>query len=140
MVSRLIDRSIRPIFPNGFYNEVNVVCTVLSYDPECNPDIVALIGSSAALAISKAPIQTIIAGCRVGFINNEFVLNPSNLQLKNSSLDLVVAGTKDSILMVESEAKELKQEQMLEAISFGQQQFSPIIDLIKQLTEQTVGV
>ncbi len=137
LVSRLIDRSIRPIFPNGFYNEVNVVCTVLSYDPECNPDIVALIGSSAALAISKAPIQTIIAGCRVGFINNEFVLNPSNLQLKNSSLDLVVAGTKDSILMVESEAKELKQEQMLEAISFGQQQFSPIIDLIKQLTEQT---
>ena len=136
LVSRLIDRPIRPIFPAGFYNEVNVVCTVLSYDPECNPDIVALVGASAALAISKAPIQTIIAGCRVGFIENEFVLNPSNLQLKNSSLDLVVAGTKDSVLMVESEAKELSQDQMLEAISFGQQQFSPIIDLINQLAEQ----
>ena len=136
LVSRLIDRPIRPIFPNGFYNEVNVVCTVLSYDPECNPDIVALIASSAALAISKAPIQTIIAGCRVGFIDNEFTLNPSNLQLKNSSLDLIVAGTKDSVLMVESEAKELSQEQMLQAITFGQQQFSPIIDLIQELAKE----
>jgi polyribonucleotide nucleotidyltransferase len=137
LISRLIDRPIRPIFPNNFYNEVNIVCTVLSYDPECTPDIVALIGSSAALAISKAPIQTTIAACRVGFINNEFVANPSNEQLKNSTLDLVVAGTPDSVLMVESEAKELSQEQMLQAIEFGQQQYTPIIDLIKQLASET---
>jgi len=137
LISRLIDRPIRPIFPSNFYNEVNIVCTVLSYDPECTPDIVALIGSSAALAISKAPIQTTIAACRVGFINNEFVANPSNEQLKNSTLDLVVAGTPDSVLMVESEAKELSQEQMLQAIEFGQQQYTPIIDLIKQLASET---
>lgn len=136
LVARLIDRPIRPMFPTNFYNEVNVVCTVLSYDPSCNPDIPALIGSSLALAISEAPFEMIVAGARVGYINNEFVLNPSNEELKNSSLDLVVAGTTSSVLMVESEAKELSEQKMLEAVSFGHSAFQPIIKLIEDLVKE----
>ncbi len=136
LVARLIDRPIRPMFPNNFYNEVNVVCTVLSYDPTCNPDILALIGASAALAISEAPMTDIVAGVRVGMINNEFVLNPSNEELKNSRLDLIVAGTESSVLMVESEAKELSESEMLSAVNFGHKALQPIIDLIKELQTQ----
>ena len=133
LVARLIDRPIRPMFPANFYNEVNVVCTVLSYDPACNPDILALIGSSYALAISEAPMDDIVAGVRVGLINNELVINPSNEELKNSRLDLVVAGTESSVLMVESEAKELSEAEMLNAVNFGHQALKPIIASIKEL-------
>lgn len=133
LVSRLIDRPIRPMFPSNFYNEVNVVCTVLSYDPANNPDIVALVGSSAALAISEAPFLEAVAGARVGYVNGEYVLNPSIADLKNSQLDLVVAGTKSSVLMVESEAKELSEEIMLGAVNFGHQQFQCITDAIEDL-------
>jgi len=132
LTSRLIDRPIRPLFPENFYNEVNVVCTVLSYDPSHTPDIIALIGASAALAISEAPFAEPVAGARVGLVDGQFVLNPSSEELKNSSLDLVVAGTQSSVLMVESEAKELTEAQMLDAVNFGHQQFQPIIDLIKE--------
>ena len=100
LTARLIDRPLRPLF-NNFYNEVNVVCTVLSYDPDCNPDIVALIGASAALSISEAPFEGPAAGARVGYINNEYVLNPSREELQNSNLELIMAGNKSSVLMVE---------------------------------------
>ncbi len=131
LVSRLIDRPIRPMFPSNFHNEINVVCTVLSYDPANNPDIVALVGASAALAISEAPFLEAVAGARVGYVNGEYVLNPSLTELKNSQLDLVVAGTKSSVLMVESEAKELSEEIMLGAINFGHSQMQVIIDAIE---------
>ena len=130
LISRLIDRSIRPMFPANFYNEINVVCTLLSYDVNCSPDIAALIGSSAALAISEAPYEMVVAGARVGLVNEQFVLNPTTEELKNSSLDLVVAGTKTSVLMVESEAKELTEEKMLEAVNFGHNSFQEIINMI----------
>ena len=132
LVARLIDRPIRPMFPSNFYNEVNVVSTVLAYDQSCNPDILALIGSSVALAISEAPMTDIVAGVRVGLINNELVLNPSNEELKNSSLDLIVAGTESSVLMVESEAKELSEAEMLNAVNFGHNALKPIINMIKE--------
>lgn len=130
LISRLIDRPIRPLFPDNFYNEVNVVCTVLSYDPTCTPDIISLIGASAALMISEAPFSEAVAAARVGLVDGQFVLNPSNEEIKGGALDLVVAGTKSSVLMVESEAKELTEAQMLDAVNFGHQQFQPIIDLI----------
>jgi polyribonucleotide nucleotidyltransferase len=133
LTSRLIDRPIRPLFDENFYNEVNVVCTVLSYDPSCSPDIVSLIAASAALSISEAPFLEPVAASRVGLINDQFILNPSPEEIKNSLLDLVVAGTKSSVLMVESEAKELSEEVMLAAVDFGHQQFQPIIDLISEL-------
>lgn len=133
LTSRLIDRPLRPLFPANFHNEVNVVCTILSYDPACNPDIVALIGASAALEISEVPFEGPAAGARVGLVDGQFVLNPSNEELKNSSLDLVVAGTESSILMVESEAKELTEAQMLEALNFGHAAFAPVIAMIKEL-------
>ncbi len=132
LVSRLIDRPIRPMFPSNFHNEVNVVCTVLSYDPANNPDIVALVGASAALAISEAPFLEAIAGARVGYVNGEYILNPSLAELKNSQLDLIVAGTKSSVLMVESEAKELSEEIMLGALNFGHQHCQVIINAINE--------
>lgn len=132
LVSRLIDRPIRPLFPSNFHNEINVVCTTLSYDPACNPDIVALVAASAALEISEAPFEGPVGGARVGHVNGEFVLNPSNEELKNSRLDLVVAGTDTSVLMVESEAKELSEAEMLAAVKFGHDAFKPIIELIKE--------
>ena len=133
LVSRLIDRPIRPLFPSNFYNEVNVVCTVLSYDASCNPDILALIGASAALEISECPFAEPVAGARVGFIDGQFVLNPSVEELKNSRLDLVVAGTESSVLMVESEAKELSEAEMLAAVNFGHEAFRPVIQMISEL-------
>lgn len=136
LTARLIDRPIRPLFPNNFYNEVNVICTVLSYDVECNPDIVSLIASSAALAISEAPFEGPVGASRVGLIDGQFVLNPNSEQLKTSALELVVAGTESSVLMVESEAKELSEEKMLEAIKFGHESFQPIIKMIAELQKE----
>ena len=132
LVSRLIDRPIRPLFPANFHNEINVVCTVLSYDPTCNADTLGLIAASAALEISEVPFEGPVAGARVGHINGEFVLNPSNEELKNSRLDLVVAGTESSVLMVESEAKELTEVEMLAAVNFGHEAFRPVIEMIKE--------
>ena len=132
LVSRLIDRPIRPLFPANFHNEINVVCTVLSYDPTCNADILGLIAASAALEISEVPFEGPVGCSRVGHINGEFVLNPSNEELKNSRLDLVVAGTETSVLMVESEAKELTEVEMLAAVNFGHAGFLPVIEMIKE--------
>ncbi|MCE2687374.1 MAG: polyribonucleotide nucleotidyltransferase [Rickettsiales bacterium] len=138
LISRLIDRPIRPLFPANFYNEVNVVCTVLSYDPSDNADVIALIGASAALAISEAPFLEPVSCSRVGLVDGEFVLNPSQQQIKSGSLDLVVAGTESSVLMVESEAKQLTEEQMLAAVDFGHKAFQPVIAMINEL-KQEVG-
>ena len=112
LTSRLIDRSIRPSFSKSFCNEINVICTVLSYDADCHLDILALIAASSALAISDAPVEEAVAGVRIGSINGEYIVNPSNEQLANSDLDLVIAGDKDSVYMVESEAKEASEEKM----------------------------
>jgi polyribonucleotide nucleotidyltransferase len=136
LTARLIDRPIRPLFPSNFFNEVNVVCTLLSYDPTCNPDIAALIAASAALSISQAPLSEAVAAARVGLIDDKFVLNPSNEELLNSNLDLIVAGTESSVLMVESEAKELSEEKMLDAVKFAHESFQPIIKLINELKDE----
>ncbi len=135
LVSRLIDRPIRPLFVPGFLNETQVVCTVLSHDLENDPDIVAMIGCSAALTLSGIPFMGPIGGCRVGYINGEYVLNPTLDQLPRSQLDLVVAGTGDGVLMVESEAKELSEDVMLGAVTFGHKSFQPIIEAIVDLAE-----
>ena len=111
-------------------------CTLLSYDASSSSDIVALIGASAALSISSAPFLESVAGARVGFIDGNFVLNPSSEELKNSSLDLVVAGTESSVLMVESEAKELTEEQMLAAVNFGHEAFQPVIAMINEFKKE----
>jgi len=137
LVSRLIDRPIRPLFPEGFRNETQVITTVLSYDLENDSDIVALIGASAALTISGIPFMGPVGGARVGFIDGAFVLNPTQEQMKTSDLDLVVAGTSDAVLMVESEAKELSEEQMLGAVMFGHAGFQPVIDAIIRLAERS---
>ena len=137
LVSRLIDRPIRPLFPEGFRNETQVITTVLSYDLENDSDIVALIGASAALTISGIPFMGPVGGARVGLIQGEYVLNPTQEQMKTSDLDLVVAGTSDAVLMVESEAKELSEEQMLGAVMFGHAGFQPVIDAIIRLAERS---
>jgi len=137
LTSRLIDRPIRPLFPDGFYNEVQVVATVLSVDPEIDPDIPALIGASAAISLSGIPFNGPIAAARVGYIDGQYVLNPSKTELTTiSKLDLVVAGTEAAVLMVESEAKELPEEVMLGAVVFGHQQQQAVIDAIHELVEQ----
>lgn len=136
LTSRLIDRPIRPMFAEGFYNEVQVVATVMSHDIENDPDIAAMVGTSAALAISGVPFLGPIAGARVGMIDGQFVLNPTKTQLATSTLDLVMAGTKTSVLMVESEAQELPEEKMLEAVMFGHTHCQPIIDLIIAFAEE----
>ncbi|MEO8566779.1 MAG: polyribonucleotide nucleotidyltransferase, partial [Betaproteobacteria bacterium] len=137
LTSRLIDRPIRPLFPDGFYNEVQVVATVLSVDPEIDPDIPAMIGASAAISLSGIPFNGPIAAARVGYIDGQYVLNPSKTELTTTSkLDLVVAGTEAAVLMVESEAKELPEEVMLGAVVFGHQQQQAVIDAIHELVEQ----
>lgn len=136
LTSRLIDRPIRPLFPKGYFHETQVIATVISADEENNPDIVAINGTSAALAISNIPFNGPIAASRVGMINGEFVLNPTYEQMQDSDLDLVVAGTRDAVLMVESEAKELSEEQMLQAVLFGQQGYQPVLDAIDELVRQ----
>ena len=133
LTCRLIDRPLRPLFPKGFLNEVQVIATVIALDPAIDPDIPAMIGASAALAISGIPFSGPIAGARVGYIDEGYVLNPSKDQLKTSDLDLVVAGTDSAVLMVESEASELAEEVMLGAVMFGHEKLQPAIDLVKEL-------
>jgi len=135
LTSRLIDRPIRPLFPHGFRNEVQVVATVLSHDLENDPDVVAMIGCSAALTISGIPFFGPVAAARVGFVNGAYVLNPIPEELKQSKLDLVVAGTAEGVLMIESEAQELTEDEMLGAVTFGHTAFQPVIDLIISLAE-----
>jgi polyribonucleotide nucleotidyltransferase len=136
LISRLIDRPIRPIFHKSFGNETQIICTVLSYDPDHNPDIVALIGASAALAISGLPIIDILAAIRVGYINDEFVINHSIADSEKSKMDLVIAATKTSIMMVESEIALLPEEIVLQALEFGHKNILPIINLIEELKNE----
>ena len=139
LTSRLIDRPIRPLFPEGYFNEIQVTATVISSDKKQDADIAAMIGTSAALAISPAPFNGPIGAARVGFINDEYVLNPNHEALKQSSLDLVVAGTSSAVLMVESEAKELSEDQMLGAVLYGHAQQQVVIDAINEFAKE-VGV
>ena len=136
LTSRLIDRPLRPLFPEGFYNEVQVVAMVVSLNPEIDPDIPALIGASAALAISGIPFDGPIGAARVGYINGQYVLNPTLTQLATSQLNLVVAGTQSAVLMVESEAQELSEEIMLGAVVFGHDQMQAAINAINDLVEE----
>lgn len=138
LVSRLIDRPIRPLFPETFKNEVQVIATVFNYDKTNSPDIVAMIASSAALAISGIPFMGPIGAARVAYINDKFVVNPTKQELENTKLDLVVAGTEEGVLMVESEANELSEDTMLSAVETGFKSFQPIIKLIKEM-KQEVG-
>ncbi len=137
LISRLIDRPIRPLFVEGYRNETQVVCTVLSHDLENAPDVVAMIGASAALTISGLPFLGPIASARVGYKNGEFVLNPTIAETAESDLDLVVAGTREGVLMVESQAKELSEDVMLGAVTFGHDSFQAVLDLIISLAEKS---
>ncbi len=136
LVSRLIDRPLRPLFPEAFYNEVQIIATVMSSNPEVDSDIPALIGASAALAISGIPFEGPIGAARVGFINNEYVLNPLASELPQSALDLVVAGTQSAVLMVESEAQQLSEEIMLGAVVYGHTQMQVAINAINELADE----
>ncbi|MGE5090133.1 MAG: polyribonucleotide nucleotidyltransferase [Candidatus Levyibacteriota bacterium] len=136
LTSRLIDRPIRPLFPDGLYNDVQIVATVMSVDPEIDPDIPAIIGASAALALSGVPFNGPIGAARVGYANGQYILNPSKTELATSQLNLVVAGTEAAVLMVESEAQELPEDVMLGAVVYGHQQQQAVIELIHQLVEE----
>ncbi len=136
LTSRLIDRPIRPLFPESFYNEVQIVATVLSSDNEVDADIPALLGASAALVLSGIPFDGPIGAARVGYINGEYILNPSTTELKQTQLNLVVAGTQRAVLMVESEALELSEEIMLGAVVYGHQQMQVVIDAISELADE----
>ena len=136
LISRLIDRPIRPLFPEGFRNEVQVLPTVLSYEKDNDPEILSLIAASAALSISGIPFMGPVAASKVGYINGSFVLNPTKEQLKDSQLELIVAGTKDAVLMVESEASGLTEKIMLDAVKFGHEQFGPVIKMINEFSAE----
>ena len=136
LVSRLIDRPVRPLFADGWRNETQIIVTTLSHDLENDPDIVALVAASAALTLSGAPFMGPIGAARVGFANNEFILNPTLEEMNESQLDLVVAGTQDAVMMVESEAKELPEDVMLGAVMFGHRHFQPVIEAIIKLAEK----
>ena len=136
LISRLIDRPIRPLFPDEFKNEVQLLPTVISYDKENEADILSIIASSAALAISGMPFMGPVGASRVGYIDGKYVLNPSKTELEKSKLDLVVAGTKDAVLMVESEASGLTEEEMLNAVKFGHEGFVPVIQMIEELAKE----
>jgi polyribonucleotide nucleotidyltransferase len=136
LTSRLIDRPLRPLFPEGFYNEVQVIATVVSVDPEIDPDIPALIGASAAVALSGVPFNGPIGAARVGYLNGQFVLNPTSTELKTSQLNLVVAGTSQAVLMVESEAQELPEDVMLGAVVHGHQAMQAVIQMIQELADE----
>lgn len=136
LIARLIDRPIRPLFPEGFYNEIQIIATVLSVNPQISPDLVAMIGASAALSLSGVPFNGPIGAARVGFINDQFVLNPTTTEQRMSRLDLVVAGTDKAVLMVESEADILTEEQMLAAVIFGHQQQQVVIEAIKEFAAE----
>ena len=135
LISRLIDRPIRPLFPENYFNETQVICTLLNLDKETSPDIVAFVGASAALALAGAPVQSTVAAAKVGYIDKKFVLNPSNSQLENSDLELIVAGTKDGVLMVESEVKQLTEKIMLDAVMFAHKEFQDVIKFIETFTK-----
>src|SRR6202008_1550881 len=136
LTSRLIDRPIRPLFPDGFYNEVQVVATVMSLNPEVDSDIPAMLAVSAALEISGIPFNGPIGACRVGYVNGEYLLNPTATQLKESKLNLVVAGTEQGVMMVESEALELPEDAMLGGVVYGHEQMQAAIQAIQELAEQ----
>ena len=136
LVSRLIDRPIRPLFPEGFYNEINVIAQVMSYDGENEPDILAMVAASAALTLSGVPFMGPIAAARVGYVNGEYILNPTDEQVAEGDLDLVVAGTHDAVMMVESEAKELSEDVMLGAVMFAHRGIQKVIGAIIDLAEQ----
>jgi polyribonucleotide nucleotidyltransferase len=136
LTSRLIDRPLRPLFPKGFTNEVQIIATVLSLNPDVDPDVPTILGASAALAISGLPFQGPVGAARVGYCNGEFVLNPTIADMNQSTLDLVVAGTEGAVLMVESEAKELPEQVMLDAVLFGHQQFQSAIQAIKEFAAE----
>src|SRR5919206_3805245 len=136
LTSRLIDRPIRPLFPEGFYNEVQIVATVMSSNPEVDSDIPAMIGASAALAVAGIPFDGPIGAARVGYANGQYILNPTATELETSQLNLVVAGTQQAVLMVESEAHELPEDVMLGAVVFGHQQMQAAINLINELAEE----
>jgi polyribonucleotide nucleotidyltransferase len=136
LTSRLIDRPIRPLFPDGFLNEVQVICTVVSLDPEINPDVVAMIGTSAALAVSGVPFNGPLGAARVGYSDGQYILNPSRTQLESSKLDLMVAGTENAVLMVESEADCLSEEEMLGSVMFGHEQMQAVINAVRELANE----
>ena len=136
LTSRLIDRPLRPLFPEAFYNEVQVVATVMSSDPEIDADIPSIIGASAAMAISGIPFYGPLGAVRVGYINDEYVVNPTKAQLEDTQLDLVVAATETAVMMVESEAKELSEEVMLGAVVFGHEAMQPVIQMINELAAE----
>ncbi|MFA9488546.1 MULTISPECIES: polyribonucleotide nucleotidyltransferase [unclassified Mannheimia] len=136
LIARLIDRPVRPLFPEGFFNEIQVIATVVSVNPQISPDLVAMIGASAALSLSGVPFNGPIGAARVGFINDQFVLNPTTSEQKISRLDLVVAGTDKAVLMVESEADILTEEQMLAAVVFGHEQQQVVIENIKEFVKE----
>src|SRR5436309_10992983 len=136
LTSRLIDRPIRPLFPDGFYNEVQVIATVMSVDPEIDPDVPAMIGASAALMLAGVPFDGPIGAARVGYVNGQYVLNPTKTELTESKLNLVVAGTEAAVLMVESEADELSEEVMLGAVVFGHQAQQAVINVIDEMVEE----
>ena len=135
LICRLIDRPVRPLFPDGFYNEIQVVVQVMSSNPEVDSDIPAMLAASAALAISGVPFAGPIGAARVGYIDGQYVLNPNAAQMPSSKLDLVVAGTDQAVLMVESEAQELPEDVMLGAVVFGHEQMQVAIDAINELVE-----
>ena len=136
LTSRLIDRPVRPLFPEGFYNEINVIAQVLSYDGEAEADILAMVAASAALTLSGVPFMGPIGAARVGYKDGEYILNPTKAQVKEGSLDLVVAGTADAVMMVESEAKELSEAEMLNGVMFAHRSMQPVIDAIIRLAEK----
>ncbi len=136
LICRLIDRPIRPLFPKGFMNEVQVIATLMSSNPEISGDIPALIGTSAALALSGIPFNGPIGAARVGYIDGNYVLNPTKSQLAESALDLVVAGTESAVLMVESEAKLLSEEVMLGAVTFGHEASKAVVQAVRELAAE----
>ncbi len=136
LISRLIDRPIRPIFVDGYYRNTQIICTLLSFDGINEPDMVALVGASAAVAIAGLPTQGVISGCRIGYINGEYIVNPDIDELKKSKLDLVVAGTTDAVLMVESEANILSEDEMLGAIEVGQKVINSSVEQIKEFAKE----
>ena len=139
LTSRLIDRPLRPLFPKGFNVEVQVIATVLSMNPEINPDIPAMLGASAAVALSGLPAASHLAAARVGYQDGNYILNPTYLQLETSQLDMVVAGTENAVLMVESEAKELPESVMLGAVMFAHREMQAAIKVIKEMVEEAGG-
>lgn len=136
LAARTIDRSIRPLFPEGFRNDVQVVATVLSVDPDNPSDTTAMIGASIALSISEIPFNGPVAGVHVGRVNGEFVINPTQAQSQDSDMDVIVAGTKDAIMMVEAGAKEVSEEDMLEAILFGHREIQRIVEFIEGIQRE----